>query len=239
MIKINFLKYSYMPYRRKTARPYRTGKKPYRRRVRKTPSAWSSAKNLATKAWQGYKYLRGMINCEKHFLDTNVAGSVSQSGSISALSALSQGDNINARIGDSILAKYLNIRYTWVMDSTIPTTLCRLMVFQDTMSLGTIPAASDVLEVTGTPPGVVSLLKISNALQGRFKILYDKSVALSAQGPACFITDEIIPINDHIKYTSTAGTDEGRNMLYALFICNVSSNLPSLTLTTRLAYYDN
>lgn len=230
-----------MPRKFNTARPYKTGKKPVRRRrrVAKTPSAWSSAKNLAVKAWQGYKYLRGMINCEKHFADTNQAALQSWTGTVYPLSALAQGDNIANRIGDSILAKYLNLRYSWIMDTTLTSTICRLIIFQDTMSLGTIPSASDVLQVTGSAPAVLSLLNVQYAIQGRFKILFDRTTTLSVYGHNAYATDEIIPINDHIKFTSTAGTDEGRNMLYALAITNVNASDPTLTLTTRLAYYDN
>lgn len=225
---------------KKNAKPYKTGKRTTRKPARRrTPSAWSSAKNLAVKALKGFRYLKGMINCEKHFSDTNVAALQSWSGTVTPLSALSQGDNIGNRIGDSILAKYLNLRYSWIMDTVLSSTICRLIIFQDTMSLGTIPSASDVLAVTGSAPAVLSLLNLQYAVQGRFKVLYDKTVSLNNYGGVAYATDEIIPINDHIKYTSTAGTDEGRNMLYALSICNVNANDPTLTMTARLAYYDN
>lgn len=229
---------------KKTPKPFRTGKAPTKKRsygghVNRVVKGAKSAYSLARKAYSGYKYLRGMINCEKHFLDTNVSALQSWSGTVYALSATSQGDNVSNRIGDSILAKYLNLRFSWIMDTSIPQSICRLIIFQDTMSLGTIPAASDVLQVTGSAPAVLSLLNLTYALQGRFKILFDKTVCLSSQANVAFATDEIIPINDHIKYTSTSGTDEGRNMLYALAICNVNANDPTLTMTARLAYYDN
>lgn len=228
-------------YRKKPARPYKAGKKPMKKRstFSRVVGGAKTAFRLARKAYSGYRYLRGMINCEKHFLDTNVAALQSWTGSVTALSATAQGDNITNRIGDSILAKYLTLRYSWIMDTALSSTICRLIIFQDTMSLGTIPAASDVLTTTGSAPAVLSLLNIQNALQGRFKILYDKTVALSLGGPVAFATDEVIPINDHIKYTSTTGTDEGRNMLYALAICNVNASDPTLTMNARLAYYDN
>lgn len=229
-------------YKRKTARPYKAGKKPVKKRstFSRVVGGAKTAFRLARKAYSGYKYLRGMINCEKHFIDTLQAGAlISWSGTVTALSASAQGDNINNRVGDSILAKYLTFRYSCTMDSALSTTAVRWIIFQDTMSLGTIPSASDVLTTTGAANAVVSLLNIQNALQGRFRILFDKTVALSNTGNKQFISDEVIPINDHIKYTSTAGTDEGRNMLYLLTICDVNASDPTVAWSARLAYYDN
>lgn len=226
------------------SKPFRTGKKPSKPRSssifsrsarRRASGAWS----LAKAAWNGLKYVKGMINCEKHFLDTAITATQNYTGTVTALSATTQGDTLSNRIGNSILAKYLNLRYAWVMDAALSTTIARVMVFQDTMSLGTIPAPSDVLTTTGDATAVVSLLNLTAALQGRFKILYDKSVTMQNTGQQCHVTDEIIPINDHIKYTSTTGTDEGRNMLYVLCITSVNANLPTLSLKARLAFYDN
>lgn len=230
----------------KSAKPYRVGKKPTKKRsnfVRKVSSyagkaagAWS----LAKAAWKGFKYVKGMINCEKHFLDVKVADFASYSGTITPLSALSQGDNISNRIGDSVLAKYINLRYAWIGDTSTAQSIARVIVFQDTMSLGTIPAPGDVLNLSGlTTEAPLALLNLTYAVQGRFKILYDKTMTLCNTGSNVQATDEIIPINDHIKYTSTAGTDEGRNMVYLLYISNRNTQDPALNLFSRLAYYDN
>lgn len=219
--------------------------KVYKRKVHKKRvpkmNTLSAVKHVAKKAFLGVTALRGIINSEKKAFDViNSGTSIDYNGTVVNLSAIAQGDNYNDRTGNSILAKSLQFRYTFTADATVSTTSVRVIIFQDTMSLGTVPAPGDVLTTVGASHTICSCYSRIFSLQHRFKILYDKVQGLSNTSAQLFNASEYLPLNDHIKYTGTAGTDEARNQLYVLFLSQrVTSNLPIVQYHSRLLYYDN
>lgn len=226
-------------YIKKVSKAFKPGTKT-NKRANKTISRVKSTYALAKQAYSGFKYLRGMINCEKKFFDATSSASINNSGDVSVLSSISQGDDTNQRNGDSILAKYVDLRFSWIMNAADPVELVRTIVFQDTMSLGTIPSVGDVLSLAGTSADVLSMLNLIGARQHRFKILHDESYTLCSTGSQAVQKSVVIPLNDHIKFTGTVGGDEGRNMLYILNISSsTGANRPTVTYRSRLAYYDN
>lgn len=206
----------------------------------KKVTSWTAVKHLATKAMKGVNFVKGIVNAEKKYNDVTQTGAVDYNGSVVALSAVSQGDTSSTRNGNSILAKGLQVRYQVFPDMTAANqTRLRMLIFQDTMSLGTIPSPGDVLENVGASTAPQSPYKYINATQYRFKILYDKTHNISNVSNGHTVDEKFI-VNDHIKFTGTTGTDEGRNMLYSLVISDrVTTLTPYLNMTTRLSFYDN
>lgn len=218
-----------------------------RKRAPKSRSYWYnkkySVRDLAMKAWQGVRAVRGIVNSEKKYRDTVITGNIDYNGAINNITDISQGDTTTTRNGNSILAKGLMVRYWCKPDVASPSAtsqaLLRVLIVQDTMNLGTTPTVSDVLEYTGSINGVLSPYKYVNANQYRFKVLYDKTHSLNG-GSANHNNDVKIVVNDHIKYTGTAGTDEGRNQIYAIQISDqVTTNTPNFNGVFRISYYDN
>lgn len=226
-------------YIKKVSKAFKPGTKT-NKRANKTISRVKSTYALAKQAYSGFKYLRGMINCEKKFYDISGNLSINNTGDVSTLSGISQGDDTNQRNGDSILAKYLDLRFSWVMNAADPVEMVRTIVFQDTMSLGTVPAVGDVLTLVGTSTDVLALLNLVGARQHRFKILHDESYTLCSTGTQAVQKNLVVPLNDHIKFTGTVGSDEGKNIVYILNISSsTGANKPTVTWKSRLAYYDN
>lgn len=200
-----------------------------------------SALDLAGKAWTGVKMLKGIINSEKKYHDTLISGSVDYNGTINLLTDIDQGDTNVTRSGNSILAKSLLIRYSVIPDvSSANTSYMRVIICQDTMNLGTTPAVSDVLQNTASASAPLSHYNNQYSAQYRFKILYDKTHGLSnLQSTPAYVSEKLM-VNDHIKYTGTQGTDEGKNNIYLVLISNqVTSLLPAFSCYSRVKFYDN
>lgn len=228
-----------MPFKRKSMSKKRAPK-------RKSAVSWYNKKysvgELAAKAWRGVKAIRGIVNSEKHYHDVvNYGTNIDYNGFVVALSDVAVGDTNVTRTGNSILAKSIHLRYDLSANVSSSATFCRVIIFEDTMSLGTIPSPGDLFTITGALHAPTSMLTIQWANQGRFKILYDQDHSFCSTGNVVAMKDVFLPLgNTHIKYTGTSGTDEGRNMIYMTCISNlVTTLLPSITYYSRLAFYDN
>lgn len=195
-----------------------------------------SALELASKAYQATRYIRGMINCEKHYYDINSSAAPNTSGTMVHLSNVSQGDDRSNRQGTSILARSIYIRTNTENNASATNTFLRMVIFWDKFNTGTPPVGSDVIPLCGSTHATVGPLAINKGQ--RFQILYDKVYNLpnTARNSQRNI---FIPLYKHIKYTGSAGTDEYNNQLYILFVSNETTYVPNVTYSTRLGFYDN
>lgn len=211
--------------------PYR---KSYRRKYKRRNYVRTSGESLALKAFRGVKALRGIINSEKKKHDAGVSETPSTSGAVTSLASIAQGDTLVQRNGNSILAKYLGIRYTVNMNASATNTILRTILVKDLQQVSdTAPTLGDVLQdVT-----VNSFLDYK--FPGRFSVLMDKTIQLSANGRNGHMEKINIPLNTHIKYNGTASTDIQKNGLYLMFVSNESANVPTISGASRLHYYDN
>lgn len=217
-----------------------------RRTYRRKPqtSSWGSkALQVAKVAWKGVKFLKGIINSEKKAFDTSFSSAaVDYNGTITPITAIAQGDAINNRSGNSILAKSCKLNYS-IFSPTFNASnsaTARVMLVQDMMNLGTIPSVSDILISVGSSNAPISQLNRANSQQYRFKILYDKLHVFSSTGGIRSSIMQNVMINDHVKFTGTATTDEGKGFMYLVIISDqVTTNLINVTGTTRVFYYDN
>lgn len=226
-----------MPYYgRKRSTFSKAGKKVFRRRRRiRRPSNWKTAAYIAQKAWQGVKFIKGLVNVEKHKFDTSFSIPFAATGTVSSVVSIATGDTEGTRTGNSILAKYL---YIWMnitrnSASTTVSDLVRVVVIRDTEQVAdTAPGFTDIFE-SNSPLALINKLNV-----GRFSILYDKNYNMTSNSPSAQIK-QMIPLNFHIRYNGTSSADIEKNGIYVCFITNASSNFPALQGNTRLAYYDN
>lgn len=216
-------------YFKKKSRTYgRRNKKPwYARRY--------SAVELAGKAWSGVKMLKGLVNVEKHYFDTTDSGSLSNAGSVTLLSGIAQGDDVNSRNGNSVLAKTLLMRYHYerAASNTALVNYVRMMIIKDLENTGSAPTVTDVL----ASADVNSPLNVDHT--SRYQVIRDKLYAFSTNGTEGKIGKEFIKINDHLKFTGSAGSNVYKNALYCLLITDQSANPPGYAWQARLGYYDN
>lgn len=224
----------YRPYGRRSV--FRKGKRVVKRRRRPAPiNSWKAAAHLAKKAWSGIKYLKGLVNVEKHKFDTAFSIPFTNTGTVSGISSIPQGDAEGTRSGNSILAKYAYLSFNCTRNaaSTTVSDLIRMVVLVDSeQASDTSPTFTQIFE-SATPLALLNKLFV-----GRFTILYDKTFNLTANTPYARI-NQMIPLNFHIRYNGASSVDYEKNGVYLVTIADSASNLPALVGTTRLAYYDN
>lgn len=225
-----------MPYRRNYKRGLR---KNYRRRRGRSSMSqpWyrrkHSVMDMASAAWRGVKMLKGLVNVEKYLFDTTYSNTTSNVGVITNVSAIAQGDGEGARTGNSILAKYLSLKGAITKNGSATTSIVRILVVKDLFNTGTAPTIADILQSVST------FDPINQDTRDRYVILRDSKFIVATGTVTTRTFKYFIPINDHIKYTGSAATDEYKNQLYVITITNEDTNLPTLNWIARLAYHDN
>lgn len=219
----------------------------YKRKTyrKKGNTAWYNRKystlQLAQKAWQGVKYIKGLVNSErKHFDHSSSAGTaISWGGEIYPLTQIGQGDGIGARNGNSVLARSLYFQYALTANTTSVGTPVRVMLFRDTMNQGDTPAVSDILTSTYLSTANATLSPLNPNSFPRFQILYDKRTTISQDSRDTAIFKCYKKMMTHIRFKGVNGTDEWKNALYVLFISNEQTNYPTMGFVSRVGYYDN
>lgn len=191
---------------------------------------------IARYAVKGFKFIKGLINVEKFKFDLGIGpGSITNTASISQVSAIASGDGDAARTGNSILAKYLYINYivNRSASSTTAADTFRIVVVQDKEQVAdTAPGYSDVYSSTT----VISPFNVNNV--GRFTVLYDKRHYVSSNKPQ--VSDQLsVPLDFHIRYNGTASTDIEKNGIWLMLLSDTTANHPTILGNIRLAYYDN
>lgn len=229
-----------MPSYGKKRSMFRKGKRIVKRRrpVRKPNkigAVASSAFNIAKAAWSGIKFIKGLVNVEKHKLDTAFSTTFATTAGVSLINAIATGDGEGARTGNSILMKYAYLYFNMARNasSTASTDFVRVVCVVDKEQVGDTTPGYDAVFESQAPLAMINKLNV-----GRFSILYDKTFNITANNPAITIK-EMIPLNMHARYNGTASTDIEKNGVYIMFIGTNGTNVPTFQGNVRLAYYDN
>jgi len=215
---------------------------PVKRKGRKGGRSWYnkkySALQLASKAMAAVKYIKGMINCEKKYIDTVTNGTaIDYGGVVANLSAISQGDTNSNRNGTSILAKDVYVQLYASCHGSAGATLLRVVIFVDKMCQGTLATPADILSQVSTNYAVLQP-RNQNTLP-RYQILADRRVTLSSDGNDVKSIKIYRKFMKHIRFTSTASTDEYSNQICMLLISNEQTNTPTVYGVQRVGFYDN
>lgn len=189
-------------------------------------------------AYHGVRYLRGIVNAERNFLDTGfVNGELSSTGSVNCLSLINQGDAVGNMQGISVKADSLDMRLSIEMDSSATTTWVRLIIVVDNDNSGAFPAITDVL----TAATMVAHNSLT-ANPNRFVTLFDRTFTLNNVGESRNIQYQWHKkLNHHIKISGSGGTitQQRSGSIIAIAFSNEATNTPTFTSNFRLRYYDN
>ena len=189
---------------------------------------------MAQSAWQGVRYLKGLVNSELHVLDVSGFVAPATAGDTIALSALAQGDQISERTGNSVLAKRLYIRIKIDKHATPTSSTLRYAVVRDSQQVGdTNPSYEQVFSPGG---GVLSALNSANL--GRFTLLSEGLVVVDTDNPTKVLVLNV-PMSSHIRFNGSAYTDIQKNGLYLVVCSTEATNTPTFTYRSRLMFHDN
>ncbi len=208
----------------------------YRKRTR-APwySKMGSALSVANKALRATKYLKGLVNSEMHIQQLTIAQTVVAAGSVVSIVGISEGDSQFQRNGLVILLKYVKLKLGGVMHASATDTIIRVILFVDLQQQSdAVPTVTDVLQSS-------SVNAFYQAGQmGRFRILYDKAIPMSAVGSSAnWHIDLHIPVKLHVKYNGTAATDLQKNGIFLLLVADEATNVPTVDGETRVGFHDN
>ena len=187
-----------------------------------------STATIAASAWSGVKYLRTLVNSEKHKLDTVITTSISSTGAITNLSAIAQGDAINQRTGNSVLATGVHLNMVFSLNASATASYVRALLFIDKQQVGdTSPSGSDL--ITGNYTGHLAASTV-----GRFQILFDYLFPLNDVGLKNKVIRKYIKLNKHIRFNGTASSDIQKGGLYMLLFSNEATNSVNTYIEARL-----
>lgn len=220
-------------YFRRRGRFARRGR--FRRRKRFMPrlSNLQMASMLAKRAWSGVKYIKGLVNSEKHVFESNLTTAVDSAGVINGLISVAQGDTNITRSGNSIFCRKLVMRGSYLLHASATSTVIRYIIFVDNQQVSdTAPAVTAVLAAAD----VDSMLNVGN--WGRFQLLLDRTIVLDSNYPKRYVK-HVIPMKHHVRFNGAAASDNQKGTFYILQISDEATNTPTPNLTFQTYFYDN
>lgn len=213
-------------------------KKTYRKKTYKRKGTpWYNQKysvgDMANAAWKGVKTLQGIINSEKHFLNSGASISPSTTAQVIHLSPVGQDDTISGRTGNSILSKSLTGQFTCVTHASATASFTRVIFLLDLQQVAdTAPSISTILE-----SDYISQLAIASL--GRYKVLYNQLITNDNVQHKSQVRKINLRFQHHIRYNGTASTDIQKGGIYMVVLSNEATNTPTLAYNMRLGFYDN
>lgn len=186
-------------------------------------------------AVKGVNLMKSLINSELKRFDTSFSALPSSTASFNLLTATNQGDDVENRNGNSILAKYITWNYTLTMNASASATMVRFIVFVDGDNDQQTPTEAELLANSA-----IFTSAINPDYTSRFTILYDRIHSMSINGDRIITDKWYKPLNYHIKYiTGTGSTGFGKGNIWLYSKSNEATNTPTHTGYVRLAFYDN
>lgn len=189
------------------------------------------------------------INTEEKYVDYTSSVTFSNaSPQIINLTRTAQSLTDTGRIGDSVKARFLQIRNHFVADhSTVNNNIIRCMIFVDKSVSASMGIADPTLaNLFTSSTNVFSPLNKDNG--DRFVLLKDKIFTLDcptatnavagARGGSTRFMKINLPLDFHIRYVAANLNDVGPNQVYML-LWTASGVTPSCTYYSRFKYTDN
>lgn len=190
--------------------------------------------SIAKAAWSGVKYLRTLVNSENHKLDTDFDGNVANTGGITHVTAIGQGDGLNQRTGNSCLLSYLSLKCYITQHASATLSAVRCILFIDLQQISdTSPAIGDLL----TTVSIRSHYNANNV--GRFKVLYDQVYTMDGAKTKSLWIRKNFTLNRHVRFNGSATTDIQKGGIYWALLSNEATNTPALLSQVRVGWHDN
>lgn len=209
---------------------------PNRRRRGRGGKGWRGITigQAARSAYQGVKYLRGLVNSEMFHLDTFINTAASTTPTVTHLTALAQGDNDPGRTGNSIFAKALVLRLSLNIGAAATQSWVRVVLLWDNQQIaGTVPAFNDVFEGN-------NIYDVMNKTHlGRFSILLDKTFVLDNVSCKAIQYNKYFTFAKHIRYYGANSTNIEKNGLYLMYVSSEAVNTAVVSANVRMDYHDN
>lgn len=181
------------------------------------------------------------INTEAKFIDTAASSNITLAApSIAPLCAMAQGLTESTRIGNSLLAKDLAIKFRFNTSSSGILNQCRVVIFVDKLQGGTAPTLAQIVQDTSS-----ILSPFNKNYTDRFTIIKDQIWDLNQS----YLAQPIIrtskfykKLDFHVRYlgTTSAAASLGPNQIYIMmWTTDAGVSATSGAYYARLNYTDN
>ncbi len=185
--------------------------------------------------------LKSLLNVEyKHHNVQATDSSITDAGTITNASLLTQGDSSITRDGGSVKYTSFRLAYSWKINSNATDTFVRVMVVHDKQTNQAQFTLADLLFDATIKDAIYSPPNIDNA--SRFNILYDKVHNLTINGQNRSVYRNIHKkLNIKTRYDANAGTvaDLTQDSISLVFIGDETTNDPALSFNYRSRFIDN
>ncbi len=170
---------------------------------------------------------------EKKSFDTGVGSTFDNTGSITKLTTIPQGDTDSTRDGDHIkLTKlWMNVAVTYADASNV----VRVIVFrwnQDDSSVA--PTVNDITQSLSA----YSPIHRDNERAHKFDIIFDKMFGVANVGPGIATVEWRRPLKSQIAFQATANTGTGHLYVYIISDSSAATH-PGVNLISRVYYTDS
>jgi len=214
---------------------YRRRRNYSRRRYPRKGNGSTDYIKMAKMAYSGVKYLKSLVNVEKHAL--NVTASLTPdgaTGTMTLLSGIAQGDNDNQRQGNSVKLHQINVNLDFLTDPDAIGTTLRVILFRYNQSQSTSPTAVTVLTSNNF------LANYNHDNVRLFSVLYDRTHTVSPDHPERFIRI-FRKLGSHETFdgTSAAATDIQTGSIWLLMISDEATETPTVYVNSQLLFIDN
>lgn len=190
------------------------------------------SKNSYTLAKKAF-YLAKKAQVTKELKHNEITGTITaptSSGSITELSATTQGDTNNTRNGDTIYPTSLALRMKMNINASADSTQVRVIIFR---WISEAPSGvGNILESTS----ITSFKDQNERFQSQF--LYDRVFNLNSVNKPELFFSKRIKLTKPISYSEAAPGVANRNGIWILIISDEAVNTPTLAYNTRLYFKD-
>ncbi len=215
-------------------------KKNYRKKRYRKRSPYAGYLDTASKALAVAYSVKRLLNVETKFIQTQVtAGAASQAGLFTLLNSIGQGDSAELRDGNQLKLTYLQVSWDITQHVTAVATSVRVIIVKDKRPDGAVFTLAQLLADATANDNIVSPKNFDFAR--RFVICFDRRYSMSDSGTKKFIGSYYKKLNEIQRFTgSSAGIGTIESPTYHMVtLTSEASNVPSITLFSRMGFIDN
>ncbi len=149
------------------------------------------------------------------------------------VNGIAQGDGIENRDGLQVTSTFLQMRYSFLINGSATSTICRLAVVRDNMQVESKdPIGLDVYLAADVRTQKTRLLP------KRFTYLMDRTISMSINQRRTITGKFNKRVNFPMRWVGSTATSQSKNGVYVLVWTDQGTNLPSLSFTFRTWFTD-
>ena len=202
--------------------------------MRKVYSAPKKSTTIAKKALRLAKQNQRSIEVKE--LTSSTSSAISNTGTVSSITSIAEGDDFTNRNGRSIKLLSVQIRGAVINQDTTngDGSFIRMMIVRDNSFGSAAPAVSDVLQ-SGVSYGLRAQEPEKKA---KYTVLWDKLSHVDVNSRNQFTFSGFKKLNTKMIFDGTASTTGNKGGLYLLLVSNRAASGPNVSTQVRVRFAD-